>query len=1467
MRIFRSKYSLAIFALHIYIVSAFSITAEFSYSKRSNCAPVVVEFTNNSTAGAGITYTWDFGLGAVISSSDNLKKIQLYTNAGEYKVTLVVSDGVNADSTSATITIAQGPGANFTASPVIGCPPLLVSYTSTSKKGDAEIVNTAWDFRNGDYGNGASIQYSYDNPGKYNIVLKVTDNNGCFSLIESDSLIYVVKKPTVDFMATDTFACAPPLKVTFVNLSSGSSDLTYKWDYGNGKTSTTINNSSVYDSIGNYDVKLTATDAYGCTDSLVKESYIIIGNPKGSLSVYDINNNIISNSKLCKGNYKFVFSVNNLPDYTWIIHDNGKTSTYTGNNSILYSVKDSGTLDVLLIYGKNSYCTDSVRKTFTKSYVEANFAFDTSIFCAVPQKIDLQNLSNNADTYSWSFSGKFFSNSKDASYTITQEDMPDKTYQQLYSHEINSIHLPFGLIVSNSDGCTDSIIKDATIMMPVARFMPDKVSGCIPLQVTFSDSSKSSFTIDKYIFKIGTDSVTSLYKTPVKYTFSKPGEYLISEIIKSENCYDTSYAVKIIAGEKLIPDFTISPAEVCNGGEIHLVGKSNNNPVVDSWQFKSANIFDLQFSTNPDTVISVYSDSTGYKNVSLLLDYNGCLSDTTKNAAFKIVGPAGSFSESFECDSPLIYNFRSQMAPFTSLIWNIDTATYYNVDSVEYKFPVSGDYTVKLSATDNSSNCTLTRTKLIEVRQVKADFSLTDTIFCFGDTTQLDASSSIDYINNCYNEGFLWDFGDDSSPKRTSSSSYYHIYSEKGTDTILLITRADNGCLDSIEKVIHVFRPQGSFTTDKNSGCVPELIVKFTNTSVDSTIVKYLWNFGDGTVEGSGLKDILHTYSSDITKTYYPSLTVYDTYECRSRYSVPINLIGINSDFQADDNAICVGQTVTFMPVDADLDSLFWSFGDGNISGNNNIHTYYNRGLYSVSLAALKNGCRDTITKQNYINVEEADANFTISDSILNCYPDTLYAVHNNSNGSPVVNRLWTFDSQVLTNNSSSVKYIYTKPGNYTAGLTVITLNNCQASRSVNILITGPTALTSFNPQQICYNDSVTFQIDSLNDVKEWQWLFGDGNTSTSNPVTHRYTSRGHIVPSIILINDNCSVSIALDTLAISSVKANFSSADSSFNICYGNKLDLINSSMYSTYWNWEIDDILTSTDYNLTDVLFPATGEYKVKLIAIDTNNCTDTIIKKFTVIPYPFFFIAGDSVMCLGMDSIVLTVNEDSGWKITWSPAEGVSDPQSFTTIVLPTETTTYRAQVTDTFGCSATREKTIVINQPFNFSRSPVSDTTIYIGESIQLLIEADSDDVSYSWTPNENISCLNCNNPIVNPTSNVTYKVEITNNCFDFTESFTIEVITDFYLEAPTAFSPNGDLNNDVFLFESKNIENFDLKIFNRWGEIVFSSNDINSGWDGKVNDHAQNIDTYTYFIKAETIHGYKFEKKGSFLLLK
>lgn len=1467
MKFNKLRFIIILITGHLLAANSFGITAKFSYNKRTNCAPAIVEFINNSTSGTGITYKWNFGLGATVTTQDYSSMSQIYTKPGQYKVTLVVSDGTTTDSAGVIITIAKAPKANFTVRPTSGCAPLTSLFTSTSVLGDADMVSYVWDFRDGNFKEGQSARYTYSKTGKYSVILKVTDQNGCYGTMESDSLITVADKPVADFSASDTFACDAPLNVTFRNLSAGTTDLTYRWNFGNGKTSADAAGSVVYSTKGSYDVKLKVTDQYGCSDSITKSAYIRIGYPEGSLKIYDANNQLVNKTTLCSGTYTFVYSVTNLPDYNWSVTDNNKLTTFTGSNSITYQVKDTGILLVDLIYGQNSACTDYIHQTYRKSAIKADFSMDKALFCSLPKEVDLQNTSQNGSSYAWYFSNKQFSTATNALYTITRSDLSEATYQQLYNHELDSQNLYFTLKAINSDGCVDSVTKSITLSLPAARFMPNKVSGCVPLQVAFSDSSRSNWGISKYTYIIGSGSVMSSDKAPVNYTFTQPGVYDVTEVIESGGCYDTSHVVRITVGDKVKPDVTVTPSEVCNGGSIRMVGTTSNNTVVNAWRLSSSNIFDLSFTHKPDTSITVFTDTAGFKNISLQVNYNGCFSDTVKKAVFRINGPVGNMVDSFSCDSALVYHFTSKIKPATSLTWNIDTVSYSNVDSVRYRFPKSGDYLVKLTALDNASGCSLTRMKIIKVRQIKANFTLNDSVFCAGDSVKLNASSSADYINSCYNEGFQWSFGDNSPSRRTYLTNYSHIYTSKGKFNILLVARADNGCIDSVKKVVTVHKPFGSFTIDKKSGCLPSLQVNFTNTSKDTSIISSVWNFGDGSTDSSMNVNIAHTYTSSIQKTYNPSLTVYDAYQCQGYFSVPITLIGVNSDFQAYDNAICSGETVAFSAIGKGLDSLVWNFGDGTTSNSSNTHTYNKLGQYTVSLAASKNGCRDTVTKSNYISVEKADASFWVSDSALVCYPDTVQFIHKNLNGSPVVDRTWIFDAQELTKKSDSVTYIYTRPGKYSAQLSVRTLNGCKASSSKIISISGPSAAVTFDPKKICYGETINFKIDSSSNITSWQWLFGDGATSTINPVSHRYTSRGKIVPAIVLSNSDCSITKILDTLSISNVKADFASARDSSKICSGSKVDFVNTSANSSYWTWDVNNSQVSNDFSISDIVLPKIGANSVTLIATGEDNCSDTLTKVYTVVANPAFSINGDSVMCKNQDSIVLSVNEESGWKIKWSPSANLSSSNTFRTVARPQSTITYTALVTDANGCSTSKEKKIAVNQLFNFYRIPTGDTTISLGSGIRLVILADTSNLSYSWSPNYNITCLNCSNPYVSPTKDAIYKVDIKNSCVEFVETFNIKVINDAYLEAPSAFTPNGDGNNDVFRFEGNNIKSFELKIFNRWGKMVFSTSNIQEGWDGKVDGHLQNIDSYTYYVKAETIYGYKFEKTGTFLLLK
>ena len=102
-----------------------------------------------------------------------------------------------------------------------------------------------------------------------------------------------------------------------------------------------------------------------------------------------------------------------------------------------------------------------------------------------------------------------------------------------------------------------------------------------------------------------------------------------------------------------------------------------------------------------------------------------------------------------------------------------------------------------------------------------------------------------------------------------------------------------------------------------------------------------------------------------------------------------------------------------------------------------------------------------------------------------------------------------------------------------------------------------------------------------------------------------------------------------------------------------------------------------------------------------------------------------------------------------------------------------------------------------------------------------------------------------------------------------DTYKIDVSSDVVIAIPKAFTPNGDNLNDILKIQyGAGLKTFNfLKIFNRWGNIVFQTTNLNQGWDGNVNGNPQEMDAYTYFISYVTYKDEPVSKTGSFILLR
>ena len=168
----------------------------------------------------------------------------------------------------------------------------------------------------------------------------------------------------------------------------------------------------------------------------------------------------------------------------------------------------------------------------------------------------------------------------------------------------------------------------------------------------------------------------------------------------------------------------------------------------------------------------------------------------------------------------------------------------------------------------------------------------------------------------------------------------------------------------------------------------------------------------------------------------------------------------------------------------------------------------------------------------------------------------------------------------------------------------------------------------------------------------------------------------------------------------------------------------------------------------------------------------------------------------------------------------------------------------------------------------------DTNICNGG--QALIGEDSaqQGVSYYWQPTTGLAEPNSPQTLASPSVTTTYTLTVVNDsmqscgCDGSTNSSTVTVnVCPVNLYVPNAFSPNNDGYNDVLLVRGNFIQTFYMAIYDRWGNKVFESNNINEGWDGKYKGQPENTGTYVYYLKGTYDDGTGFEKKGNVAIVR
>lgn len=252
------------------LVGTGPVIANFSATPTNGSAPLAVTFTNLSSSATN--YSWAFGDGNVSSTAN---PTNTYASPGVYSVTLTAigATGSNTLTRTSYINVTNPPGtaADFSASPLSGVPPLMVTFNNLS----ASATNYIWDFGDGESSTDTNVVHTYTNTGNYTVTLTAIGDTGTNTFTRTNYIVVTNFLPvTVNFAAAPLSGVAP-LLVSFTNLSAHATN--HLWNFGDGGFSSAANPSHTFTNSGLFTITLTSTGPGG-TNSLTRTDYISVSN-------------------------------------------------------------------------------------------------------------------------------------------------------------------------------------------------------------------------------------------------------------------------------------------------------------------------------------------------------------------------------------------------------------------------------------------------------------------------------------------------------------------------------------------------------------------------------------------------------------------------------------------------------------------------------------------------------------------------------------------------------------------------------------------------------------------------------------------------------------------------------------------------------------------------------------------------------------------------------------------------------------------------------------------------------------------------------------------------------------------------------------------------------------------------------------------------------------------------------------
>jgi PKD repeat protein len=827
------------------VITDIAVDLQASIIESESCPNFTVQLENLTNFSDVL---WDFGDG---TTSTDLNPTHNYTGNAQFSIKLTVSDSIGCSKTMATVISSPWPYCDETGEEGSSTEDSLMNfvYYSTIKSCTAPFeINFSNPKPNADqwywyFGDGASSQdknpsHVFEELGEYLVDLVYTNSKG-----ETDSVMgyttVIMQEPLINFEFAIQQSCHG-VDVEFFNTDN--TLVNWKWNLGNGHTSTDKDPTETYPVESHYQVSLDAVNSLGCAGKTVKN--IVLGNP---FKQYDFPADLcLSDSLKIDHNLQFYES------YEWDFGDGTKqTATYPSH---LYT--NSGKYAITLkAIGK-----DGCIQIFNLPHL-VEISNPIADFEVVGEKhgcnnllVSFKNLSTESEEWLWNFGNG-----------ITSVDKNPNIEFGVGSYTVE--------LIARKNGCSSTILYSDIIVVDSInvdfKYSQDKI--CLPATVTFDDLSTDAM---EWLWDFG-DGSQSVEKRPTHVFITHPTKGVTLQIKNSNGCI--SQLTKPL-DTFFKSEFSADKYDICIPDQITFKS-STLNATVWFWDFGDGNTSSIENPTN------TYEQQGEYTVKLITQSVSGCYDTLVQENVINAMYLKSNFVATVEegvC-APIIVNFENQSIGATKYVWEFGDGTTSESKNPLHVYTTVGNFDVRLVAS-NDQGCSneFSISNLVTTNGPQAKISISDSIVCDPAMIQFsDMSTSA--------TKWEWFFGDGTSSETQNPE---HQYAKAGSYIVSLLATDDLGCLELVKSdSIRVYpTPKANFSIDEYSQCIP-FTLGITNSSTELQNETYAWDFGKGKQSTNEAPIVVYNKPG----SHQISLTVTNEFSCSNTFTDAKELVALDT--------------------------------------------------------------------------------------------------------------------------------------------------------------------------------------------------------------------------------------------------------------------------------------------------------------------------------------------------------------------------------------------------------------------------------------------------------------------------------------------------------------------------------------------------------------------------------------------